>query len=85
MGGFTIVFTHILLNFSVLINNDIETFIDFSLHLGDLGINYGLPTIEDSFVKLGEENIFVRRVYGTCVCHTRVPVVGNKFSLRIDT
>ena len=53
--------------------------------MGDPGINSRLPTIENSFGKLREDNIFFRRVYGTGVCHGPVPVVENKLSLRIDT
>ena len=66
-------------------NNFIEIFIDFSKHMGYLGINYGLLTIEDSFGELGEDKIVVRRVYVTGVCHGPVPVVYNKLSIRIDT
>ena len=74
-----------LLNFSVLINNDIETFIDFSLHLGDLGINYGLTSLENRFGKLRENILFVIIVYDAGLCHEPVPVVKKKIYLRIDT
>ena len=66
-------------------NNAIETFIEFSKHMGDLGINSGLPTIENSFGKLGENKLVVRTVFGIGVCHGPVTVVENKLSLRIDT
>ena len=66
-------------------NNAIETFIDFSKHMGDLGINFGLPTLENSFGGLGEDKLVVRRVYGLGVCHGPVTVVDNKLSLRIYT
>ena len=85
MHDFTIVFTYILLTFSVFLNNSIETLIDFLKHMGDVGVNYGCATLEDSFSKLGEDKLFFRRSYGTGVCHVPVPVVKNKFSLRIDT
>ena len=85
MHDFTIVFTNILLTFSVLLNNAIEMFIDVSKNMGYLGINYGLPTLKDSFDELVEDKLIIRRVYGTCVCHGIVPVVYNKLSLRIDT
>ena len=42
-------------------------FIDFSKHMGDLGINSGLPTLENSFGKLREDKLVVRRVYDTGV------------------
>ena len=60
-------------------------FIYFSKQKGDPGINYGLPTIENSFGELGENIIFVRSVYDAGVCHGPVPVVKKKLSLRIDT
>ena len=41
------------------------TFIDFSKHMGDPGINAGLATLEGSFGKLGEDKLVVRRVYVT--------------------
>ena len=53
--------------------------------MGDLGINSGLPTLENGFGELREYKLVVRRVYGTSLCHVPVPVVGNKLSLRIDT
>ena len=59
-------------------------FIDFSKHMGDPGINSGLTTLENSFGKLGENILFVRRVYDAGVCHGPVPVI-KKLSLRIDT
>ena len=51
----------------------------------DLGIYSGLPTLENSFFKLEEYKSFVRRVYGTGVCHVPEPVVWNKISLSIGT
>ena len=60
-------------------------FIDFSKHMGDLGINSGLPSLENSFGELGEDELVVRRVYDAGVCHGPVPVVKKKLSLRIDT
>ena len=56
-------------------------FIDFSKHMGDLGINSGLPTLENSFGQIGEDKLFVRRVYGTGVSHGPVPVVKKIKSL----
>ena len=53
--------------------------------MGYPGINSGLATLEDSFGKMGEYEVVVRRVYGTCVYHGPVPVVKNKLSIRIDT
>ena len=53
--------------------------------MGYPGINSGLATLEDSFGKIGEYEVVVRRVYGTCVYHGPVPVVKNKLSIRIDT
>ena len=50
--------------------------------MGDPGINSGLPTPENSFGKLGEYKLVVRRVYGTGVCHGKVPFV-NKLSLSV--
>ena len=73
-------FTH----FSVVLNNAIEIFIEFSKHMGYPVINSELPTLEESFGELGEDKLVVRRVYRTDVCHGTVPVVYNKFSLRID-
>ena len=58
-------------------------FIDFSKHMGDLGIDSGLASLEDSLGELREDEVFNRRVYGTGICHEPVPVVENKFSLRI--
>ena len=60
-------------------------FIDFSKQMGDPGINSGLPTLENNFGKLGENILFVRRVYDAGVCHGPVPVVKKKLSIRIDT
>ena len=85
MNDNTIVFTHILLTFSLLLNKTIETFIDFLKHVGDLGINSGLPTLENSFDELGEDKLVFRGVYDTGVCHRPVSVAENKFALRIDT
>ena len=53
--------------------------------MGDPGINYGLPTLENSFGKLGEDKLVVRRVYGIYVCHGTVIAVQNKVSIRIYT
>ena len=58
---------------------------EFWKHMGYLGISSGLPTIKDSFGELSKNRLFVRRVYGTGVCHGPVPVTENKLSLRIDT
>ena len=60
-------------------------FIGFSKHMGYPGINYGLPTPENSFSELGEDKLVVRRVYDTGVCHGPVPVGKTKLSIRIDT
>ena len=50
-------------------------FIDFLRQKKDLGINSGFFTLENSFVKLRENILFVRRVYDAGVCHGPVPVV----------
>ena len=75
MHDITNVFKYILLTFSVVLNEAIEMSIDFSKHMGDLGINYGLTSLENRFGKLREDNIFVRRVCDAVVCHVPVPVV----------
>ena len=54
--------------------------IDFLKHMGDPGINSGLPTLENSFGKLGEDILFVRRVYDAYVLHGTV-LVAKKNSL----
>ena len=51
--------------------------------MGDLKIDSVLAALEDRFGEVGEYKVFVRRVYGTSVCHGPVPVIDNKFSLRI--
>ena len=43
-------------------------FIDFSKHMVDLETNYGLPSLEKSFGELGEDKLFVIRVYDSGVC-----------------
>ena len=48
------VFRYILLAFSVLLNNAIKMSIDFLKHMGDPGINYGLPTLENSLANSGK-------------------------------
>ena len=53
--------------------------------MGDFVINSGLLSIENSFGKLGEDKLLVRRVYGTGVCHGPVPFVKNKLLIGIDT
>ena len=53
-------------------------FIDSSKHVGDPGINSGPPTLENSFGKIGENILFVRRVYDAGVFHGPVPVVKKK-------
>ena len=58
-----------------MLNLFIKMFIDFSKQKGDLGINSGLTTLENSFGKLSENILFVRRVYDAGVCHGPVPVV----------
>ena len=63
----------------------IKMFIESLKHMGDPGINSGLPTLEKSFGELGENILFVRRVYDAGVCHVPVPVVREKLSLTIDT
>ena len=59
----TIFFKHILLTFSVLLNKSIEMFIEFSKHMGDIGMYSGLPSLENSFGELREDKLVVRRVY----------------------
>ena len=59
MHDITNVFKYILLTFSVVLNEAIEMSIDFSKHMGDLGINYGLTSLENSFGKLREDNILL--------------------------
>ena len=68
-----------------MLNEFIKMFIDFSKQKGDLGINSGLPTLEKSFGELGENILFVRRVYDAGECHGPVPFVKKKLSTRIDT
>ena len=68
-----------------MLNLFIRMFMDFSKQRGDLGINSGLLTLENSFGELGENIRFVRRVYGVGVCHEPVLVVKKKLFLRIDT
>ena len=60
-------------------------FIDFSKHMGDLGINYGPPTLEKLFGELGEDKLVVKRVHGTGIFHVPVLVVNDKLSIGIDT
>ena len=60
-------------------------FIDFSKHKGDPGINFGLPALENSIGKLGENILIVTKVHNACVCHGPVPVIKKTFSLRIYT
>ena len=79
------VFTPTLLTFYEFLNNTIETFIHFSKHLVDLIINIGLAFLENRFGKLREYEIIDRMVNDTYICHGPVPVVENKYSLRIDT
>ena len=74
-------FTHLF----CIAENSIETFIDFSKHMVDLGINSGLPTLENSLGKSGGNKIVFGRVYDTGVCHIPVPVVENKLYHRINT
>ena len=68
-----------------MLKNAIEMFIDFSKHMGDLGINSGLPSLENSFGEIGDDKLVVRRVYYSGVCHVPVPVVKKKLSLGIYT
>ena len=51
--------------------------------MGDPGIKYGLPILENSFGEPEKNILFVRRVYDAGVCHGPVPVV-NKKSLSQD-
>ena len=86
MHYITNVFVYILLSFSVLLNKAIEMFIDFSKHMGDPGIKYGLLTLENIFGKLGLNILFVRRVYDAGVFRGTVPVVKkNSLSGYIHT
>ena len=48
------IFKYILQTLFVILIKFIKMFIDFSKHMGDPGINSGLPTLENSFGKLGE-------------------------------
>ena len=52
---------------------------------GDLEINSGLATLEESFGELREDEVVFRRVYSTGVFHVPVPVIENKLYIRIDT
>ena len=52
---------------------------EFLKHMGDIGINSGLIILEDSFVKLGEDEVVIKMFYGTGVFHVPVPVIENKF------
>ena len=85
MNDTTNVFKYILRAFYVVLNEFIKTFIDFSKHMGDPGINSGLTTPENSFDELREYILVARRFYGTGVCHVPVPVVEIKFSIKEDT
>ena len=76
---------YILMTFSVLLNKFIKMFIDFSKYNGDPRINSGLPTLANSFGELGENILFVRRVYDAVVCHGPVSVIKKKLFLRIYT
>ena len=60
-------------------------FIDFLKQKGHPGINSVLPTVKNSFGKLGENILFVRSVYDVGVCHIPVPVVNKQLSPRIYT
>ena len=62
-----------------------KMFIDCSKQKGDLGINSGLPNLANSFGEFGENILFVRMVYNSCVCHGTVPVVKETLFLRIYT
>ena len=66
-------------------NNAIETFVDFLKHLGDLGIDIGLSALEKRFGVLEEDELVVRMVNGTVVCHAPVPVIEKKIVLGIYT
>ena len=77
---FTIVFTPPLLTFSILLNNGIQTFIEFSTHLGDLGIDLGITCLEQYFGELWEDEIDVRSVHETYVCHGPATFVENELS-----
>ena len=68
-----------------MLNLFIKILIDFSKQKGDLGINSGLPTLANSFGKLGGNILFVRMFYDAGVCHVPVPVVKKKLFLGIDT
>ena len=69
-----------------MLNKFIKMFIDFSKQKGDPGINSGLPTLANRFGELGENILFIIRVYDTSVCHGTVPVVKkNYFSGYIHT
>ena len=63
-------------------NNGIEMFIYFYKYLGYLGIYPGLTYFEYRSRKLREDEIFVRTVHDTGVCHGPVPVVENELYLR---
>ena len=78
-------FSLILLTSYVFLNNSMKTIIAFLKHMGDLGIDSEPVTLEGSFGELGEDEVVVRRVYGTGVCHVPVPIEDNKSSLTIDT
>ena len=58
---------------------------EFLKHMGDLGSNYRLPTLEKIVGELGEDKLVFIRVYDAGVCHGPVPALENKFSLRVDT
>ena len=51
--------------------------------MGDLGIDSRLAALQTVLIKSVQIKFFVSRVYYTGVCHGPVPVVENKFSLRI--
>ena len=68
-----------------MLNKVLKMFTEMSKHMGDPGINSGLPTLENSFGELWENILFDIRVYDACVCHGPVPPVKEKLSLRIYT
>ena len=60
-------------------------FMDFLKHKGDPGINFGLPTVANSFGELSENILIVTNIRNACVCHEPVPVIKKAFFLRIYT
>ena len=78
-------FTPNLLTSSIFRDNATETSIDFSKHLGYLGIYPGLKCLVYCSGKLGEDEMSIGTVHETSVCHIPVPVIENELYLSKNT